>query len=51
MKSGQIREIVENNQMAAGYAAMGEMIGIADSGPTDGSVNHDNVISEKQSKT
>ncbi len=51
VKSGQIREIVENNQMAAGYAAMGEMIGIADSGPTDGSVNHDNVISEKQSKT
>lgn len=51
IKSGRIREIIEKNQMEAGYAVMGEMIGITDSGPTDGSVNHDNVISEKQSKT
>ena len=51
IKSGRIREIVEKNQMEAGYAAMGEMIGIADSGATDGSVNHDEVIYELQSKT
>ena len=51
VKSGQIREIVEKNQMAAGYAVMSEMIGIADSGPTDASVNHDDVIHETQSKT
>ncbi len=51
VKSGQIREIVEKNQMAAGYAVMGEMIGITNSGSTDGSVNHDNFIFEEQSKT
>ncbi len=51
IKNGRIREFVEKNQMAAGYATMGEMIGIADSGPTDGSVNHDDVIYETQSKT
>ena len=51
VKSGRIREIVEKNQMEAGYAAMGEMIGIANSGTTDGSVNHDEVIYELQSKT
>ena len=51
VKSGRIREIVEKNQMEAGYAAMGEMIGIANSGATDGSVNHDEVIYELQSKT
>ena len=51
VKSGHIREIVEKNQMAAGYAVMSEMIGIADSGPTDASVNHDEVIHETQSKT
>ena len=51
VKSGHIREIVEKNQMAAGYAVMSEMIGIADSGPTDASVNHDDVIHETQSKT
>jgi hypothetical protein len=51
VKSGHIREIVEKNQMAAGYAVMSEMIGIADSGPTDASVNHDDVIYETQSKT
>ena len=50
VKSGHIREIVEKNQMAAGYAVMREMIGIADSGPTDASVNHDDVIHETQSK-
>jgi hypothetical protein len=51
VKSGHIREIVEKNQMAAGYAVMREMIGIADSGPTDASVNHDDVIHETQPKT
>ncbi len=51
IKSGQIREIVEKNQMKAGYAAMGEMIGIADFDPTDASVNHDDVIYETQSKS
>lgn len=51
IKSGGIREIVEKNQMEAGYAIMGEMIGIADSGATDGSVNHDEVIYKLQSKT
>ncbi len=51
VKSGRLREIVEKNQMAAGYAVMGEMIGIADSGPADASENHDEVIYELQSKT
>lgn len=51
IKSGQIREIVEKNQMSAGYAVMGEMIGIIDDGPTDGSVNHDAMIYETESKT
>lgn len=51
VKSGQICEIVEKNQMAAGYAAMSKMIGIAESGPTDGSINHDDVIYETQSKS
>ena len=51
IKSGQIREIVEKNQMKAGYAAMGEMIGIANFDPTDASVNHDDVIYETQSKS
>ncbi len=51
IKRGQIREIVEKNQMSAGYAVMGEMIGIVDDGPTDSSVNHDTMIYETASKT
>lgn len=51
IKSGRIREIVEKNQMSEGYAVMSEMIGLVDDGPTDGSVNHDAVIYETESKT
>ena len=51
INSGRIREIVEKNQMAAGYAVMGEMIGLIDDGPTDSSVNHDAIIYETESKT
>lgn len=51
INSGRIREIVEKNQMSKGYAVMGEMIGIIGDGPTDGSVNHDAIIYETESKT
>ena len=50
VNSGQIREIFERNQMEAGYAILDEMIGMAESDRTDGSVNHDEVIYELQSK-
>lgn len=50
VNSGQIREIFEKNQMEAGYAILDEMIGMAPSDRTDGSVNHDEVIYELQSK-
>lgn len=50
VNSGQIREIFEKNQMEAGYAILDEMIGMAESDRTDGSVNHDEVIYELQSK-
>ena len=50
VNSGQIREIFERNQMEAGYAILDEMIGMAKSDRTDGSVNHDEVIYELQSK-
>ncbi len=50
VKSGRIREILERNQMAAGYASFSDMIGIADFGSTDASVNHDEIIYELQSK-
>lgn len=50
VSSGQIQEIFEKNQIAAGYAGFSDMIGIADFGSTDASVNHDEVIYELQSK-
>ncbi len=50
VSSGQIQEIFEKNQIAAGYASFSDMIGIADFGSTDASVNHDEVIYELQSK-
>ena len=42
--SGRIREIFEKNQMETGYAILDEMIGMAESDRTDGSVNHDEVM-------
>ena len=50
VNSGRIREILEENQMETGYAILDEMIGMAESDRTDGSVNHDEVIYELQSK-
>ena len=50
VNSGRIREILERNQVKAGYAILNEMIGMAESERTDGSVNHDEVIYELQSK-
>jgi hypothetical protein len=46
VKSGRIQEIFEKNQIAAGYAGFSDMIGIADFGSTDASVNHDETIYE-----
>ena len=50
MNSRRVREIFEKNQIAAGYAGFSDMIGIADFGTTDASVNHDEVIYELHSK-
>ena len=51
MRSRQInREIIEQNSIERGHAILSQMIGIADSGSTDGSVNHDEVIYELDSK-
>lgn len=50
VSSERIREIFEKNQMETGYAILDEMIGMAESDRTDGSVNHDEVIYELQSK-
>ena len=51
IRSRQInREIIEQNSIERGYEILGQMIGIADSGSTDGSVNHDEVIYELDSK-
>ena len=50
VNSGRIREIVEKNQTAAGYAVFKEMIGMAESDRTDASVNHDDVIYELKTK-
>ena len=51
VRSRQInREIIKQNNIEKGYAIIGQMIGIADSGSTDGSVNHDEVIYELDSK-
>ncbi len=37
---------VEENKIEEGYAILSEMIGFVDSGATDGSVNHDDLIYE-----
>ena len=50
VSSGQIREIVEKNQIAAGHAIFKEMIGMAESDKTEASVNHDDVIYELETK-
>ena len=51
IQSRQInREIIEQNNRERGYAILGQMIGFADSDSTDGSVNHDEVIYELDSK-
>ena len=51
IRSRQInREIIEENNIERGYAILSQMIGIADSGSTDGSVNHDEVIYELDAK-
>ena len=44
VKTGRIQGIIERNQMAAGYANFRDMIGIADFGSADASVNHDETI-------
>ena len=51
VSSGQIREIIKRNQIKSAYAILDEMVGSVDSGTTDASVNHDEVIYELQSKT
>ncbi|MYF98844.1 hypothetical protein F4212_06860 [Candidatus Poribacteria bacterium] len=50
-KNGQIREEVDKKKFAEGYTYFAEMIGIADFGTADASVNHDDVIYELQSKS
>ncbi len=50
VSSGRIREILERNQVKTGYAILDEMIGMAESERTDGSINHDEAIYELQSK-
>ena len=50
VESGHIQEIFEKNQIATGYAGFSDMIGIADFGAADASVNHDDVIYELQAK-
>ena len=44
------REIIEQNNIEKGYAILDEMVGFADFDSTDGSVNHDEVIYELDSK-
>ena len=51
VNSGRIREIIKRNEIKAAYAILDEMVGSVDSGATDASVNHDDVIYELQSKT
>ena len=51
VRSRQINpEIIEQNNRERGYAILGKMIGFAESDSTDGSVNHDEVIYELDSK-
>ena len=51
VNSGRIREIIKSNEIKSAYAILDEMVGSVDSGATDASVNHDEVIYELQSKT
>ena len=41
---------VEENKIEEGYAILSEMIGFVDSGATDGSINHDDLIYELRSE-
>ena len=51
VRSRQINpEIIEQNNREKGYAILDEMVGFADFDSTDGSVNHDEVIYELDSK-
>ena len=51
LRSEQINpKIIEENSSDRGYTILGEMVGIAESDSTDGSVNHDEVIYELDSK-
>ena len=43
-------ENTKQNNVERGYAILSQMIGIAESGSTDGSVNHDEAIYELDSK-
>lgn len=51
VNSGHIRDIFEKNQITMGYAGFSDMIGIADFGMSDASVNHDEALYELQSKS
>lgn len=48
-RSGRV-DNVDANKIEEGYAILREMIGSVDSGATDGSVNHDDLIYELRSK-
>lgn len=48
-RSGSV-ENVEGNRIQEGYAILDEIVGFVDSGATDGSVNHDDLIYELRSK-
>ena len=51
VRSEQINaKVIEENSMDRGYAILSEMVGFAESDSTDGSVNHDEVIYELDSK-
>ena len=50
VNSGRIREIIERNNRKAADAIFKEMIGMAESGKTDASVNHDDAIYELETK-
>ena len=48
-RSGSV-ENVEGNRIQEGYAILDEMVGFVDSGATDGSVNHDDLIYDLRTK-
>jgi hypothetical protein len=51
LRSEQINpKIIEENNVDRGYAILSEMVGFAESDSTDGSINHDEVIYELDSK-